>query len=91
MWQVTFNAFIKRNNDGKTFNMIIDPAYMYGISVYHDKDDLCKFNINGLNIKADTLEFDCKIDIDMTGQNTKENIDSFNGIGSDYIYAAIEA
>ncbi len=91
MWQVTFNAFIKRNDDGKTFNMIIDPAYMYGIPVYHDKDDLCKFNINGLNIKADTLEFDCKIDIDMTGQNTKENIDSFNGIGSDYIYAAIEA
>ncbi len=91
MWQVTFNAFIKRNDDGKTFNMIIDPAYMYGIPVYHDKDDLCKFNINGLNIKADTLEFDCEIDIDMTGQNTKENIDSFNDIGSDYIYAAIEA
>ncbi len=91
MWQVTFNAFIKRNDDGKTFNIIIDPAYMYGIPVYHDKDDLCKFNINGLNIKADTLEFDCEIDIDMTGQNTKENIDSFNDIGSDYVYAAIEA
>jgi len=91
MWQVTFNAFIKRNNDGKTFNIIIDPAYMYGIPVYHDKDDLCKFNINGLNIKADTLEFNCEIDIDMTGQNTKENIDSFNDIDTDYIYATIEA
>jgi len=91
MWQITFNAFIKRNDDGKTFNIIIDPAYMYGIPVYHDKDDLCRFNINGLNIKADTLEFNCEIDIDMTGQNAKENIDSFNDIDSDYIYAAIEA
>lgn len=91
MSNVTFNAFIKRNDDGKIFNIIIDPAYMYGIPVYHDKDDLCKFNINGLNIKADTLEFNCEADIDITGQNTKENIDSFNGIGSDYIYAAIEA
>ncbi|WP_019227997.1 hypothetical protein [Sedimentibacter sp. B4] len=91
MWQVTFNAFIKRNDDGKTFNIIIDPAYMYGIPVYHDKDDLCKFNINGLNIKADTLEFNCEIDIDMTGQNTKENIDSFNDVDTDYIYATIEA
>lgn len=91
MWQITFNAFIKRNDDGKTFNIIIDPAYMYGIPVYHDKDDLCRFNINGLNIKADTLEFNCEIDIDMTGQNAKENIDSFNDIDSNYIYAAIEA
>ncbi len=91
MWQVDFNAFIKRNVDGKTFNIIIDPAYVYGIPFYHDKEDLCRFNINGLNIKADTLEFNCEIDIDMTGQNTKENIDSFNDIGSDYIYAAIEA
>ncbi len=91
MWQSTFNAFIKRNDDGKTINIIIDPAYMYGIPVYHDKDDLCRFNINGLDIKADTLEFNCEIDIDMTGQNTKENIDSFNDIGSDYIYATIEA
>ncbi len=87
MWQVDFNAFIKRNVDGKTFNIIIDPAYVYGIPFYHDKEDLCRFNINGLNIKADTLEFNCEIDIDMTGQNTKENIDSFNDIGSDYIYA----
>ncbi len=91
MWQVTFNAFIKENDDGKTFNVIIDPAYMYGIPVYHEKDDLCKFNINGLNIKADTLEFNCEIDIDMTGQNTKENINSFNDIGPDYVYATIEA
>jgi len=91
MWQSTFNAFIKRNDDGKTINIIIDPAYMYGIPVYHDKDDLCRFNIKGLDIKADTLEFNCEIDIDMTGQNTKENIDSFNDIGSDYIYATIEA
>lgn len=91
MWQTTFNAFIKRNDDGETFNMIIDPAYMYGIPVYHNEDDLCEFNINGLNIKADTLEFNSKIDIDMTGHNTKENIDSFNSIGSDYIYATIEA
>ncbi len=91
MWKVAFNAFIKRNVDGKTFNIIIDPAYVYGIPVYHDKEDLCRFNINGLNIKADTLGFNCEIDIDMTEQNTKENIDSFNDIGSDYIYAAIEA
>lgn len=91
MWQTTFNAFIKRNDDGETFNMIIDPAYMYGIPVYHHEDDLCEFNINGLNIKADTLEFNSKIDIDMTGQNTKENIDSFDVIGSNYIYATIEA
>lgn len=91
IWQVSFNGFIKRNDDGKTFNIIIDPAYIYGIPVYHDKDDLCKFNINGLNIKADTMEFNCDIDIDMTGQNTKENIDSFNNIGSEYIYAVIQA
>jgi len=90
MLQVTINAFIKRNDDGKTFNIIIDPAYMYGIPVFHDKDDLCKFNINGLNIKADTLEFNCEIFAD-TGQNTKENIDSFNDIGSEYTYATIDA
>lgn len=91
MWQTTINAFIKRNDDGETFNMIIDPAYMYGIPVYHDNDDLCEFNINGLNIKADTLEFESKIDIFETGQNTQENIDSFDVIGSEYIYATIEA
>ncbi|WP_312698865.1 hypothetical protein [Sedimentibacter sp.] len=90
MWQVKFNGFIKRNDDGKTFNIVIDPAYMYGIPVYHDKEALCKYNINGLNIKADTLDFNCEIDIDMTGENTKENADSFNDIGSEYIYAAIE-
>lgn len=91
MWQTTLNVFIKRNDDGETFNIIIDPAYMYGIPVYHYEDDLCEFNINGLNITADTLEFNSKIDIDMTGQNTKENIDSFNAIDSDYVYATVEA
>ncbi len=78
---VNINAFIKKNDDNKTFNCIIDPAYMYNIPLYHNTEDMCKFNINGTNIKADTLSFNAVVEeIDKT---------KFDSIGSDYVYSQI--
>lgn len=51
---ITLNCFI-RKNAYDTFDVIIDPAYMHGLLVYHPDSSFCDYNINGLNIKADTL------------------------------------
>lgn len=51
---ITLNCFIKRNTSD-TFDVIIDPAYMYGLPVYHSDAACCDYTVNGLNIKADTL------------------------------------
>ncbi len=51
---ITLNCFIRRNTSD-TFDVIIDPAYMYGLPVYHSDAACCGYTVNGLNIKADTL------------------------------------
>ncbi len=79
---VNINAFIKKNDDNKTFNCIIDPAYMYNIPLYHNTEDMCVFNVNGTNIKADTLSFDAVVE----EGNDKIKFDS---IGNDYVYSQI--
>jgi hypothetical protein len=51
---ITLNCFICKNTSD-TFDVIIDPAYMYGLPVYHSNSTCCAYTVNGLNIKADTL------------------------------------
>ena len=54
------NAFIKYKNkslnkDEYYYEVIIDPAYMYGIPLFNHRAEDMSFNINGLDYTADTL------------------------------------
>jgi hypothetical protein len=78
---ITVNCFI-RETPSYSFDVIIDPAYMYGLPVYHTDSSLCDFTINGLNIKSDTLNF--------TVRDIKENLkSSLKELDSSYVYAQI--
>lgn len=78
---ITLNCFIRRN-EYDTFDVIIDPAYMHGLPVYHTDSYFCDYTINGLNIKADTLNL---------------NVANFDGVlkdtlmrlSSSYVYAQL--
>ncbi len=78
---LTVYGFIKKNQDG--CNVIIDPAYMKGIPVYHPRSELCRYEINGIDIEADTLS--------LTINKIDESIESYlESLGADYVYARLQ-
>lgn len=78
---ITLNGFVRKNSN-YIFDVIIDPAYMHGLPLYHSDSSLGDFTINGLNIKSDTLSFKIS-DID---KNFQGNIEALN---IDYAYGQI--
>lgn len=78
---ITLNCFIRRN-EYDTFDVIIDPAYMHGLPVYHDDSSFCDYNINGLNIKADTLNLNVA---EISGVLK----DTLMKLSSSYVYAQL--
>ncbi len=70
------NAFIKNVGDGA--EIVIDPAYMYNIPLFTDLKNYKKFDINGINVTADTLRADCTY-----------GKDSDRSAGEDYVYATV--
>lgn len=79
---ITLNGFICKTPNSHTYTIIIDPAYMYGLPVYHSDSSLCNYTINGLNIKADTLSF--------TVDDFNNNLDdTLRTLGSSYVYAQL--
>ncbi|GEM_PF-2512875 len=83
---ITVKAFIKRNDDKNTYDIIIDPLSLKGIPVYHTADKFTTFDINKFKIESDTLQLTGSIDVDNISQEDK---DSFNFINSEYVYASI--
>lgn len=83
---ITVKAFIKKNDDKNTYDIIIDPLSLKGIPVYHTDDKFTTFDINKFKIKADTLQLTGSIDVDSISNEDK---DSFNFINSEYVYASI--
>lgn len=78
---ITLNCFIKKNTDD-TFDVIIDPAYMHGLPVYHSDSKYCNYLINGINIKSDTLK--------LTVNDYKEFLyDTLMRLDSSYVYAQL--
>lgn len=73
----TANAFIKKN--GQRYDVIIDPAYMYGIPLLTDSISVTEFDINGSKYYADTLSVLCSASCDV--KNVKEN---------EYVYATVK-
>ena len=51
------NAFIKNTDEGA--EVIIDPAYMYNIPLFTGGKTARNFNINGVNVNADTIKLAC--------------------------------
>lgn len=78
---ITLNCFIRRNTSD-TFDVIIDPAYMYGLPVYHSDAACCGYTVNGLNVKADTLFFNVA---DVDGALN----DTLMRSSSSYVYAQL--
>jgi hypothetical protein len=78
---ITLNCFIRKNTSD-TFDVMIDPAYMYGLPVYHSNSDCCAYNVNGLNIKADTLFLNVA---DVNGALK----DTLMRLSSSYVYAQL--
>ena len=78
---ITLNGFVRKNSN-YMFDVIIDPAYMHGLPLFHSDSSLGEFTINGLNIKSDTLSFKIS-DFD---KNFIGNIEALN---LDYAYAQI--
>lgn len=78
---ITLNCFIKKN-PSYSFDIIIDPAYMHGLPVYHSDSTYCNFNVNGLNIKADTL----KLTVWDVDEAIKEELVKLD---SSYVYAQL--
>ena len=73
----TANAFIKKN--GQRYDVIIDPAYMYGIPLLTDCISVTEFDINGSKYYADTLSVLCSASCDV--KDVKEN---------EYVYATVK-
>ena len=70
------NAFIRKS--GQRYEVIIDPAYMYGIPLLTDNISVTEFDINGSKYYADTLSALCTAACDV--KDVKEN---------EYVYAAV--
>ena len=80
---ITLNCFVGRVSTS-IFDVIVDPAYMYGMPVYHSGLSSGEYTVNGIKIKADTLNFTVSI------SNVPEiSRDAFSNLGSDYVYAQI--
>lgn len=80
---ITLNCFVGRVSTS-IFDVIVDPAYMYGLPVYHSDSASGEYTVNGIKIKADTLNFTVSI------SNVPEiSKDAFSNLGSDYVYAQI--
>ncbi len=72
---LSFNGFVKQNKSG-TYEVIIDPAYTYGIPMMSYMK-LYGHNINGMNTLMDTISF------------TAEKLEGAVFGYSDYVYADI--
>jgi hypothetical protein len=78
---ITLNCFIRRNTSD-TFDVIIDPAYMYGLPVYHSNSACCSYTVNDINIKSDTLFLNVA---DVNGALK----DTLMRLSSSYVYAQL--
>lgn len=81
---ISVNAYIKyvdKGTDGRYFyDVIIDPAYMYGIPLFnHRAEDMC-FQINGMDYTADTLS--------LSGEASSKP--SWNTDDGKYVYAKLD-
>ena len=82
---ISVNAYIKyadkKDSYGRYYyEVIIDPAYMYGIPLFnHRTEDMC-FQINGMDYTADTLF--------LMGESTVEP--SWNTDDGKYVYAKLD-
>lgn len=80
---ITLNCFIRKSSS-PTYDVIIDPAYMYGLPVYHSNSSSGEYTINDLKIESDTINFSALIsNVDESSRN------AFKDLGSDYVYAQI--
>ena len=80
---ITLNCFIRKNSN-HTFDVIVDPAYMHSLPVYHSNSASCDYVINGLKIKADTINFTASI------SNVNENIrEALKDLDSAYVYSQV--
>lgn len=71
--QASFSGYICHNKDG-SYNVIVDPAYMYGIPMPVDCD--CKYEIGSDSILMDSISFIAK-DIKFSGENDSFNYDGY--------------
>ncbi|MGN0586497.1 MAG: hypothetical protein ACI4JF_04355 [Oscillospiraceae bacterium] len=55
------NCFI-RYTDEFNYEIIPDPAYMYGLPVYHSTGMECTYDINGVKVRADTIKAYADVD-----------------------------
>lgn len=86
------NAFIRKCPDNENMlEMVIDPAYMYGIPTYHRSADNCRYNINGTEILADSVKCYIEFSIDdYDYDGTADVKEALESIGTDYVYASFE-
>ena len=80
---IQLNCFICKSSS-PTYDVIVDPAYMYGLPVYHSNSSSGEYTINGLKIESDTINFSALIsNVDEISRK------AFKDLGSDYVYAKI--
>ena len=70
------NGFIKK--DGENYKIIIDPAYMYNLPMFSERNDWLTFDINGREVIADALSAECTV-------NSAPDFE----IGENYVYASL--
>ncbi|MGN0642517.1 MAG: hypothetical protein ACI4JJ_05165 [Huintestinicola sp.] len=91
LWDTKFNAFVRKSlDDENVIEAIIDPAYMYGIPVFHRSASDCVYNINGTEIISDSAKVFMSYYLDdyEEGSETRSVLEN---LGEDYVYASLDA
>ncbi|MGN0656227.1 MAG: hypothetical protein ACI4KR_05495 [Ruminiclostridium sp.] len=90
---ITVNGFIRKSGETGlgdaqkcTYEIIIDPAYMYGIPLLTTNRDVLNFNINGKDITADTI----MLETDSVTMKYVDEASPLKNIGEDFVYGRIE-
>jgi len=78
---ITLNCFARRVSTS-IFDVIVDPAYMYGLPVYHSNSSSGEYTINGLKIKSDTINF--TVSISNVAESSKESFGVILSKGLDH-------
>ncbi|MGN0578408.1 MAG: hypothetical protein ACI4J4_07300, partial [Ruminiclostridium sp.] len=90
---ITVNGFIRKSGETGvgnaqkcTYEIIIDPAYMYGIPLLTTNREVLNFNINGKDISADTII----LETDSVAMKYVDEASPLKNVSEDFVYGRIE-
>ncbi|MGN0619288.1 MAG: hypothetical protein ACI4J7_09735 [Ruminiclostridium sp.] len=90
---IVVNGFIRKSGETGvgnaqkcTYQIIIDPAYMYGIPLLTTNREVLNFNINGKDITADTI----MLETDSVAMKYVDEASPLKNVSEDFVYGRIE-